>query len=47
MSNGKTVITHSLVRLRKNIHCIIIHYRKRVNIFLNQVNIVLEIQKLN
>ena len=47
MSNGKTVITLSLVRLRKNMHCIDIHYRKRVNIFLNQVSIVLEIHKLN
>ena len=44
MSNGKTVITHSLVLLIKNIYCINIHYRKRVTIFLNQVNILLEIQ---
>ena len=47
MSNRKTVINYSLVRLMKNIHCINIHYIKRVNIFLNQANILLEIQKLN
>ena len=47
MSNWKIVITHSLVRLIKNIHCINIYYIKWVSIFLNKVNIVLEIQKLN
>ena len=28
MSNGKNVITHSLVRLMKSIHCIKIQYKK-------------------
>ena len=46
MSNGKTVITHSLILLMKNIYLfyINIHYRKRVAIFSNRVNILLEIQ---
>ena len=47
MSNWKIVITHSLVWLIKNIHWINIYYIKWVSIFLNKVNIVLEIQKLN
>ena len=47
MSNWKIVITHSSVWLIKNIHCINIYYIKWVSIFLNKVNIVLEIQKLN
>ena len=47
MSNGKTVITYSLILLIKNIHCINIHYRERLTIVLNQVNILLEIQQLN
>ena len=47
MSNGKTVINHSLVRLIKNIHCINVHYIKWVSIFFSQMNILLEIQKLN
>ena len=46
-SNGKAVITHSLVGLIKNIHCINIYYITWVNIFLKQVNILLEKQKLN
>ena len=47
MSNWKIVITHSLVWLIKSIHWINIYYIKWVSIFLNKVNIVLEIQKLN
>ena len=47
MSNWKIVITHSLVWLIKSIHWINIYYIKWVSIFLNKVNIVLEIKKLN